>query len=83
MGGQYLDGLMIEQLQDGFLLRINNKNFFDFLWVKFAKDFGHGRFMTNVSVNSSDYRIHIRDLEAHVLDVDLESIPPHFLNQYV
>ncbi|AQV15305.1 MULTISPECIES: hypothetical protein [Acinetobacter calcoaceticus/baumannii complex] len=80
---QYSDGLTIEQLQNGFLLRINNKNLFDFLWVKFAKDFGHERFMTNVSVNSSDYRIHIRDLEAHVLDLDLERIPPHSLNQYV
>ncbi|MFV5344285.1 hypothetical protein VXQ28_11185 [Acinetobacter oleivorans] len=83
MGGQYSDGLMIEQLQDGFLLRINNKNLFDFLWVKFAKDFGHERFMTNVSVNSSDYRIHIQGLKTHVLEQDLRYIPPHSLNQYI
>ncbi|WHA53468.1 hypothetical protein [Acinetobacter pittii] len=83
MGGQYSNGLMIEQLQDGFLLRINNKNLFDFLWVKFAKDFGHERFMTNVSVNSSDYRIHIQKLEAHVLAEDLKCIPADSLNQYV
>ncbi|NUG23297.1 hypothetical protein [Acinetobacter lactucae] len=83
MGGQYSNGLMIEQLQDGFLLLINNKNLFDFLWVKFARDFGHERFMTNVSGNSPDYRIHIQGLEAHVLEQDLKFIPADSLNQYV
>lgn len=80
---QYSNGLMIEQLQDGFLLLINNKSLFDFLWEKFAKDFGHERFMTNVSGHSPDYRIHIRDLEAHVLEQDLKCIPADSLNHYV
>ena len=83
MGGQYSNGLIIEQLQDGFLLLINNKNLFDFLWKKFDKDFGHGRFMTNVSGNSPDYRIHIQSLDAYVLAEDLKCIPADFLNQYV
>jgi len=80
---QYSDGLTIEQLQNGFLLRINNKNLFDFLWVKFAKDFGHERFMKNVSDNAFEYRIHIQELDAQVLEQDLRFIPPHSLNQYV
>ncbi|HFX6313557.1 TPA: hypothetical protein ACIFC2_002703 [Acinetobacter baumannii] len=83
MGGQYSNGLMIEQLQDGFLLLINNKNLFDFLWVKFATDFGHERFMTKVSGHSPDYRIHIQGLDAHVLEQDLKFIPADSLNQYV
>lgn len=39
--------------------------------------------MTNISVNSSEYRIHIQNLEAHVLAEDLKCIPADFLNQYV
>ncbi|GLG83658.1 hypothetical protein ACSO1_21810 [Acinetobacter calcoaceticus] len=62
---------------------IKDKSLFDFLWEKFAKDFMHERFMANVSVNSSDYRIHIRDLKAHVLVEDLKCILADFLNQYV
>ncbi|ENW41779.1 TPA: hypothetical protein ACNFOO_000048 [Acinetobacter baumannii] len=78
---QYSKGLTIEQLQNSFLLIINNKNLFDFLWEKFAKDFGHERFMTKVSENSPDYRIHIRDIGFDVLNTDLKYLPPAFLDE--
>ncbi|HAV4220049.1 hypothetical protein [Acinetobacter baumannii] len=80
---QYSNGLMIEPLENGFLLIINNKNLFDFLWEKFAKDFGHERLMQNVTVNTTDYRIYIQGLKPHVLEQDLKFISPDFLNQYV
>lgn len=79
---QFSNGLVIEQTGMDVLLIINNQKLFDFLWYKFANDFGHARFMINAS-DIASFKIQMTNIERHVLEKDLECINPNDLNQYV
>lgn len=82
MGIQFSNGLVIEQTGTDVLLIINNQNLYEFLWRKFAIDFGHERFMRNVS-DSISFKIQMTDIEPHVLQIDLQYLEPSVLNKYV
>ena len=82
MGIQFSNGLFITQDGTNVLLTIHNRNLFEYLWGKFANDFGHARFMKNAS-DSANLKIQMTDIEPHVLQNDLQCLDPNDLNQYV
>ena len=82
MNIQFSNGLVIRQYETNVLLMISNKHLFEHLWGKFARDFGHERFMTNIS-DSDGFKIQMTNIEPHVLQHDLQCLDPNDLNQYV
>ena len=82
MGIQFSNGLVIEQIGTNVLLIIGNQQLFQFLWHKFAIDFGHARFMSDAS-DSASFKIQMTNIEPHVLQNDLQCLDPNDLNQYV
>ena len=82
MGIQFSNGLFITQDGTNVLLTIHNRNLFEYLWGKFANDFGHARFMKNAS-DFANFKIQMTDIEPHVLQIDLQYLDKNILNQLV